>query len=237
MCSLKLIFQNIKETARDSSYRMAIYLLYLISRLFFRVKVFGQEKPLFWRKKNNSPFLVAARHRSYWDAAFIPVALGNSPCTRLVYLARKNLKLAFQFIPFMNSYMVYIDRKNVGKNTIKKMIRLVEEGNNLAVFPESTTIPENKKFQGGILFIIEKIEQATGKKIPIFPLNIKAKGPYGKPRGRWYHYLSNQVRIELRIGDPIFLQDLEEVVKGIKISKSQRRKIMVRELLQKVDQI
>lgn len=241
MRSLKLILRTIKEiissVLHDSFYRIVTYLLYLISRTFFQIQIYGQEKPLLWRKKNNSAFLVIARHRSYWDPVFLPVAFGSSSYTRLNCAARENLKLFFQFIPFLNSHIIYINRENIGRDTIEKMIRSVEERNNLAIFPEGTTIPENKKLRGGVILIIKTAEKTTGQKIPIFPLNIKAKGAYGKPQGKWWRYLIRQVKIELRIGDPIFLQDLEKVVKGIKMPKSQRRKIMIKELLERVDQI
>ena len=241
MRSLKLILRTIKEiissVLHDSFYRIVTYLFYLISRTFFQIQIYGQEKPLLWRKKNNSAFLVVARHRSYWDPAFLPVAFGSSPYTRLKCVARKNLKLFFQFIPFLNSHIIYINRENVGRNTIEKMIRSVEERNNLAIFPEGTTIPENKKLQGGAILITERVEKTTGQKIPIFPLNIKAKGAYGKPQGKWWRDLIRQVKIELRIGDPIFIQQLEKAIAKKKICKGQKRKLMIKELLRRVDQI
>jgi len=241
MRSLKLILRTIKEiissVLHDSFYRIVTYLFYLISRTFFQIQIYGQEKPLLWRKKNNSAFLVVARHRSYWDPVFLPVAFGSSPYTRLKCAARENLKLLFQFIPFLNSHVIYINRENVGRDTIEKIIKSVEEKNNLAIFPEGTTIPEDKKLRGGVILIIKRAEKITGQKIPIFPLNIKVKGAYGKPQGKWWRYLIRQVKIELRIGDPIFIQQLEKTIAKKKISKGQKRKLMIKELLRRVDQI
>jgi hypothetical protein len=77
----------------------------------------------------------------------------------------------------------------------------------------------------------------TGQRIPIFALNIKVKGRYGKPKGKWYYYLLRMVKIELRIGDPIFIQDLEKAVRNKKINNSQKRMREVEELLRRVDQI
>jgi len=241
MRSLKLILRTIKEiissVLHDSFYRIVTYLFYLISRTFFQIQIYGQEKPLLWRKKNNSAFLVVARHRSYWDPVFLPVAFGSSPYTRLKCAARENLKLLFQFIPFLNSHVIYINRENVGRDTIEKIIKSVEEKNNLAIFPEGTTIPEDKKLRGGVILIIKRAEKTTGQKIPIFPLNIKVKGAYGKPQGKWWRYLIRQVKIELRIGGPIFIQQLEKTIAKKKISKGQKRKLMIKELLRRVDQI
>jgi len=134
--------------------------------------------------------------------------------------------------------MIYIDRDNPGISAIKKAILSIKDGNNLAIFPEGTTIPKNKKTYGGIITIIKKVQELTNEEIPIFPLNIKTSGfPYGKPKGKWYYYLLRKVKVELRIGGPIFYRDLEKGINGKKISKSEKRKIMVRELLQRINQI
>ena len=234
MSSLKTTFQDINADARDGFYRIVTYLLYLICRIFFRVKIFGREKPLSWQKQHHLPFVVAARHKSHWDIPSLAVAFGSS--LKIKYVAKNELKVFLQLIPFSNHFVIYIDRDNPKKSDIEKTIKTLEDGNNIAIFPEGTTVPENKKSFGGIILIVEKVEQITGQKIPIFPLNIKTKGPYGKPRGKWWRYLIRQVKIELRIGGPIFLQDLEKAVNG-KVSKKQRRNTMVEELLRKVDQI
>jgi len=237
MCSLKLILQDINADARDGFYRMATFLLYLICRIFFRVKIFGREKLLSWRKQHHLPFVVVARHESHWDIPFLLVAFGSSLKNRLKYVAKSSLKVFFQLIPFSNNFIIYIDRDNPKKSTIEEIIKTLKDGNNIAIFPEGTTVPENKKFFGGIILIIKKVEQMTGQEIPIFALNIKTKGPYGKPKGKWYYYLLRMVKVELRIGGPIFLRDLEEVVKNKELTKSQKRTLMVEELLRKVDQI
>ena len=240
MRSLKIIFQKIKQTI-DSAlyagfYRIVTHLLFLIFRLLFQVRIYGQEKPILWRKQYKLPFLVAACHKSYLDPGFLLVAFGSSPESRLKYFAKNELKIGFQFVPFSSRFMIYINRDNPGVGAIKKAILSVKEGNNLAIFPEGTTVPWNKKTYGGIIAIIKKVEQMTGQEIPIFPINIKAEGPYGKPRGEWWRYLIGQVKIKLRIGDHIFLRDLEKAVNG-KVSKKQRKNMMVAELLRKIDQI
>jgi len=236
MRSLKTTFQDINADARDGFYRMVTFLLYLICRIFFRVKIFGQEKPLSWRRQHHLPFVAVARHKSHWDIPSLAVAFGSSLKNRLKYVAKNSLKVFLQLIPFSNHFVIYINRDNPKKSDIEKTIKTLKDGNNIAIFPEGTTVPENKKSFGGIILIVEKVEQITGQKIPIFPLNIKTKGPYGKPRGKWYYYLLRMVEAELRIGGPIFLRDLEKAVNG-KVSKKQRRNTMVEELLRKVDQI
>jgi 1-acyl-sn-glycerol-3-phosphate acyltransferase len=213
-------------------------LLFLISRLLFQVRISGQEKPILWRKQYKLPFLVAARHRSYWDVVFLSVAFGSSLESRLKYFAKDELKTIFKFIPFSSRFMIYIDRDNPGVSAIKKAILSVKEGDNLAIFPEGTTIPQNKKTYGGIIGIIKKVGESTNKEIPIFPLNIKTSGfPYGKPQGKWYYNLTGRVKVELKIGDPIFYRDLEKAVKNKGLVSNKKRAIMVEELLKRIDQI
>lgn len=242
MCSLKIIFWKIKQAISSALYtefyKIVTYSLFLIFRLLFQVRIYGQEKPILWRKQYKLPFLVAACHKSYLDPGFLPVAFGSSPKNRLKCLAQDELRIFFQFILFSNRFMIYIDRNNPGISAIKKAILSIKDGNNLAIFPEGTTIPKNKKTYGGIITIIKKVQELTNEEIPIFPLNIKTSGfPYGKPKGKWYYYLLRKVKVELRIGDPIFYRDLEKGINGKKISKSEKRKIMVRELLQRINQI
>ena len=242
MSSLKITFQKTKQAIDpilyDGFYRIVTYLLFLISRLLFQVRIYGQEKPILWRRQHKLPFLVAACHKSYIDPAFLPVAFGSLPGSRLKCLTKNELKIFFQFIPFSSRFMIYINRDKPGISAIKKAISSVKDGNNLAIFPEGTTVPQNKKTYGGIIEIIKKVKELTNEEIPIFPLNIKTRGfPYGKPKGKFYYYLLRKVKIELRIGNPIFYRDLEKVVNGKEISKKQRRSMMVAELLRRINQI
>jgi len=237
MRSLKLILQDISIDAHDGFYRMIAFLLYLICRMFFRVKIFGQEKPLRWRKQHRLPFVVVARHQSHWDIPFLAVAFGSSLKNRLKYIAKNELKVFFQLIPLSNHFIIYINRDNAKKSGIEKAIKTLKDGNNIAIFPEGTTVPENKRFFAGIILIIKKVEQMTGQEIPIFALNIKTKGPYGKPKGKWYYYLLRMIKAELRIGGPIFLRDLEEVIENKELANKEKRALVVEELLRRVDQI
>jgi len=88
----------------------------------------------------------------------------------------------------------------------------------------------------GVLLIIKKAEQRTNKAIPIFPLNIKIiQGQYGKPKGKWQDYVLRKVKIELRIGEPIFIEQLEELINQNLLRKDKEEE-MIRMLLEKVDQ-
>jgi len=242
MRSLKIIFQKIKQAISSALYakfyQIVTYLLFLIFRLLFQVRIYGQEKPILWRKQYKLPFLVAACHKSYLDPGFLPVAFGSSLESRLKCFAKNELKIVFQFVPFSSRFMIYINRDNPGISVIKKAILSVKDGNNLAIFPEGTTVPENKKTYGGIIAIIKQIKKLTNEDIPIFPLSIKTSGfPYGKPKGKWYYYLLRKVKIELRIGDAIFYRDLEETVKNKGLINSKKRAMMVEELLRRINQI
>jgi len=221
----------------DEFYRAATYLFFLICRLFFQVRIYGREKPLSWQRQYRLPCVVAARHKSHWDIPFVAIAFRSLLKNRLKYVTKKELKVFLQLIPFSKNFIIYIDRDNPKKSTIEEIIKTLKDGNNIAIFPEGTTVPENKKFFGGIILIVKKVEQMTGQEIPIFPLNIKTRGfPYGKPDGKWYYYLG-LVKVELRIGSPVFVRDLEKAVGNKELTKSQKRAVMVEELLKKLDQI
>lgn len=154
MCSLKIIFQKTKQTINSvlyaGFYRTATYLLFLIFRLLFQIRIYGQEKPILWRKQHKLPFLVAACHKSYFDPGFLPVAFGSSSESRLKCFAKNNLKIIFQFVPFSSRFMIYINRDNPGISTIKKTILSIKDGNNLAIFPKAQPFRRIKELTEGL---------------------------------------------------------------------------------------
>jgi 1-acyl-sn-glycerol-3-phosphate acyltransferase len=209
-------------------YKVIVWILHYVCLFFFKIEIKGREKVIEWKKKNRIAFVAIARHKSYWDPIFLSVAFGASDYTIMNYVTKKELSKFLGKIPFAKNYITFIDREKTKKSTIENSSNLLAKGVNLAVFPEGTTIPERKKMNRGIIFLIKKAEEKIKRKIPIFPLNIKTEGPYGNPEGKWYLYLLRRVKVELRIGDPIFLEDIKGKDKG---------KEMVKIILEKTDQI
>ena len=218
-------------------YKTVVWIAYHICFFFFRIKIFGREKVLEWKKKNNTPFIAVARHRSLWDAVFMPIAFGGFKETMMNYITKEELSCFFRFVPFFQTYFTFVNRKKPQKSVIEKVINLLEKGTNIGIFPEGTTIPEFKAMKRGVLLIIKKAEQRINKPIPIFPLNIKIiQGQYGKPRGKWIDYVLRKVKIELRIGEPIFIEQLGESIKQ-NLSRKNKEEEMIRLILEQVDRI
>ena len=218
-------------------YSFAVKIAYYICRFFFRIKIQGREKVIIWRKNNKIAFVAVARHRSLWDAVLMPIAFGGYKETILNFVAKKELHRFFQFIPFSNIYFTFVDRKKVRKSILERSIDLLVQGVNLGIYPEGTTIPQNKAMKRGILMIIKKAQEKLGKSIPIFPLNIKIiKGNYGKPKGKWQDYLLRKIKLELRIGEPVFLGELEKLIEQ-NLERKHRDEEMIKLLLEITDQI
>jgi len=216
-------------------YAVANFLLYPVVLVFFKVRIYGYRKFLDWRKNHKNSFIVIARHKSFWDVTFPSVAFGSKPENLLNYIAKANIGRYLRFIPFLNNYVIYVDRENFKVSTFKKIIKILKEGGNIAIFPEGTTVPQSKKPNRGVIQIIRKAEKLTNEEIPIFPLNIKAKGPYGKPKGKWFYYLLGKVKIELRIGNPIYLKNLESRARSKNLFDKNQEKMIVEKLLREID--
>ncbi|MFA5360616.1 MAG: lysophospholipid acyltransferase family protein [Candidatus Paceibacterota bacterium] len=220
-------------------YKLTDWFLQGICFLFFRIKITGREKVLNWKKKNKkTAFVAVARHRSLWDAVLMPVAFGGFQDTILNFVVKEEMRFLLSLMPFSDSYLTFIRRGKTKKATIEKLINLLVEGNNIAIFPEGSTVPEYKEMNRGVLLIIKAAEQKLRKQIPIFPLNIKVvEGFYGEPKGKWRDYILGKVRIELRIGGPIYLEDLEKLIIKQNLPAKNKAEEMVKLLLEQVDKI
>lgn len=218
-------------------YKVVIWFLYCICYFFFRIKIQGREKALKWKKQNKTAFIVIARHRSLWDGALMPVAFGGLKYTMMHYVVKSNLRPFFRWIPFFDKFFTFIDREKIEWGSIKRLTNFLMQGTNIAIFPEGTTIPDYKEMKRGTLLIIKNAEKKLNKQIPISPLNIKIiQGFYGKPKGKWLDYLLRRIKIELRIGGPIFLEELESLVNQ-NLLRKEKEEEMVKLLLEQTDQI
>lgn len=218
-------------------YKTMVWLLHYICFFFFRIKIQGREKVLEWKKQNKIAFVAIARHRSLWDGVLMPVAFGGSKYTMMHYVAKSTLRPYFKWIPFFGRFFSFIDRDKIEISNIKRLTNFLMQGINVAIFPEGTTVPDYKEMKRGVLFIVKNAERKLGKQIPVFPLNIKIiEGFYGKPQGRWLDYLLRKTKIELRIGGPIFLEELEKLVNQNLLGKEKEEE-MVKLLLEQADQI
>ena len=110
-------------------YRFAQFLSWWFFKFFHRLEVIGL---------NNIPskgaFILASNHQSYFD----PPALGCKLPRNLHYFARDSLffwPLGF-FIRNLNS--IPVNRSQLDIATLKRVLRVLKQGDPLLVFPEGT---------------------------------------------------------------------------------------------------
>ncbi len=235
MSSLKIIYSVVFQV-----YGLVFYLL---AWIFFRVRVYGQKKILSGEKQNNLGSIFVARHSSCWDPVLLAAGFWKLQFRHIFlyntirYVAKDNLRTLFKCIPCLTSYVIFINQKNTKKSTIKKMIDLLREGVSIVIFPEGTVVPKDKRVGGLVSLVIEQIKKTTNQKISVFPLKIEAEGFYGKPEGNWLGYLLRKVRVKLKIGDRVLLDDVEKMISKEVVLNKHRREEIVTELLNIADKI
>jgi 1-acyl-sn-glycerol-3-phosphate acyltransferase len=147
----------------------------------------------------------------------------------ICWVAKESLKLALLF-----KYTVPINLENPRAGAIKKIYRLLKEGEILGIFPEGSRFPQEKRLFSGAVRIAEK----TAK--PIIPLNIAVvKGNYGQPNGKIADYLLRRVQIEIRVGRPLKMMDLEKRAekKRITTEGKERYRVLMAELMEEMDRL
>jgi 1-acyl-sn-glycerol-3-phosphate acyltransferase len=111
------------------------------------------------------PVLIIANHQSFWD----PLLIGVTSRRHLSFLARKTLfrNPAFAWV-IRRLSGVPIDQEGVGKEGIKTILKQLEQGRAVVVFPEGERTPDGKlhPLQPGIVLLIKRVQA------PIVPVGI-----------------------------------------------------------------
>src|SRR3989440_11827227 len=108
-----------------------VYLLpRLVGRLFFRFRVIHRERMI-----QSGPVILAMNHQSYLDPP-----LAGTTCDRAIYfLARRTLldvPLLGWVLPKLN--VIPVNQEGVDRSAIKAVIRILQAGNGVLVFPEGS---------------------------------------------------------------------------------------------------
>ena len=160
----------------------------IIFKLFFRLKVTGQENI-----PQDGPFIIVANHSSLLD----PVILGVSIRPKIIFVAAAYL--------FEIHWLGYLLRKAnsipvQGKNDIsslKRSLKILRAGGVLGIFPEGgiDRQKDNLPVKAGAAFLATKIG------VPILPIKIKGADKV-LPRGAKFIISLNKIEVEIK--KPIF---------------------------------
>ena len=110
-------------------YRSAQFFSWLFFKFFHRLEVIGV---------NNIPstgaFILASNHQSYFD----PPALGCKLPRNLHYFARDSLFFWPLGLLIRNLNSIPVNRSHLDIATLKRVLRVLKQGDPLLVFPEGT---------------------------------------------------------------------------------------------------
>ena len=167
------------------------------AKAFFRYQVVGKEKLI-----QSGPLLIASNHESFLDPPLVGVAWDEA----VYYLARKTLFKGPTKWLYPRWNAIPVDQEAPDMSSLKKIIKMLREGNQVVVFPEGarTLTGELQAGEAGVGLIAAK------SKAMIQPVRIF--GAYeALPRG------SGRLRfhpITVVVGDPITLTEEEKKAKG-----------------------
>ena len=122
-------------------YWVGYHLSRLAGRLLFRFRVIHRERMI-----QSGPVILAMNHQSYLDPP-----LAGSTCDRPIYfLARRTLldvPLLGRVLPKLN--VIPVNQEGVDRSAIKAVIRVLQAGNGVLVFPEGSRTHRRQPSTGG----------------------------------------------------------------------------------------
>jgi 1-acyl-sn-glycerol-3-phosphate acyltransferase len=136
------------------SMNLAYNIGYTLSRwlftVFFSYRVYGQENI-----PEEGAVILASNHSSYFDPPLVGVASKRA----MWYLARKTLlewPVLGPVFPSLN--VIPVDRDGNDRTALKNIIRLLQSGEGVVLFPEGTRSPDGhlQKAQPGLGMIVAK---------------------------------------------------------------------------------
>jgi len=168
-------------------YWLGYHLSRLVGRLFFRFRVIHRERMI-----QSGPVILAMNHESYLD----PLLAGTA-CDRAIYfLARRTLldaPVLGWLLPKLN--VIPVNQEGVDRSAIKALIRALNAGNGVLVFPEgSRTLDGNlQPAEPGLGLVIAKTLA------PVVPMRIFGAHKALPRGGGGLHF----VPITIVLGEPI----------------------------------
>jgi 1-acyl-sn-glycerol-3-phosphate acyltransferase len=130
-------------------YRFAQHLSWLYFKIFHRFEIIGADNiPV------NGSFILASNHASYFD----PPALGCKLPRNLHYFARDTLFFWPLGFLIRNLNSIPVNRSQLDIATLKRVLKVLQSGDPILVFPEGTRSPDGHLGRGkkGIGLLLAK---------------------------------------------------------------------------------
>ena len=160
----------------------------IIFKLFFRLKVTGQENI-----PQDGSFIIVANHSSLLD----PVILGISIKPKIIFVAAAYLfKIGWLSYLLRKANSIPVQGENDIK-AIKQSLKILKQGGVLGIFPEGGVDRQKNNFpvRAGAAYL------ATKAGVPIVPIRIKGADK-ALPRGAKFIRSLNKIEVEIK--KPIF---------------------------------
>src|ERR671925_1310513 len=191
-------------------YWIGYHLSRLAGRLLFRFRVIHRERMI-----QSGPVILAMNHQSYLDPP-----LAGTTCDRAIYfLARRTLldvPLLGWVLPKLN--VIPVNQDGVDRSAIKAVIRVLQAGNGVLVFPEGSRTLDGtlQQAEPGMGLVIAKTLA------PVVPMRIFGAHealPRGGCRLRF-------VPITIVIGEPIFFSTADLSAPGKDLYRRLSERVM-----------
>ncbi len=176
---------------KELIYRLSHWIVWILSRLFFRVKCFGYENI-----PSKGGVLVVANHQSFLD----PLVIGACIKRDAYYIGRADLfekNSLFAWI-LHTVHCIPIKRDGFTRQTFKIIKNLLEKGEVVLIFPEGTRSSDGKLQRGlpGVGLIIDDVIKKGVKIIPARIFNSEQALGKGAKMVKF-------VPLEVKFGPPI----------------------------------
>jgi len=172
-------------------YIIAKFIFLIIFKLFFRLKVTGQQNI-----PQDGPFIIVANHSSLLD----PVILGVSVRPKIIFIAAAYL-FEIRWLGYIlrkaNSIPIYRENNTNNIKSIKQALKILQRSGVLGIFPEGGVDrqKDDLPIKAGAAFL------ATRVGVPIVPIRIKEADKV-LPRGAKFIRSLNKIEVEIK--KPIF---------------------------------
>lgn len=172
-------------------YIIAKFIFLIIFKLFFRLKVTGQQNI-----PQDGPFIIVANHSSLLD----PVILGVSVRPKIIFIAAAYL-FEIHWLGYLlrKANSIPINRENYTSNIkyLKQALKILQKSGVLGIFPEGGVDrqKDDLPIKAGAAFL------ATRVGVPIVPIRIKGANK-ALPRGAKFIRSLNKIEVEIK--KPIF---------------------------------